>query len=78
MSNFQRLKKIKESLKCLSLKINNKPNISVNEIRTQCQMIKNLGLIVVDYLQSMKSTKRHDNRNQEIGVISRRLKILSA
>ena len=41
-------------------------------------MIKNLGLIVVDYLQLMKSTKKHDNRNQEVGAISRELKILSA
>ncbi len=40
-------------------------------------MIKNLGLIVVDYLQLMKSSKKHDNRNQEVGAISRELKILA-
>jgi len=65
-------------LKNLPLKINDKANISVNEIRTQCRMIKNLGLIVVDYLQLMKSTKKHDNRNQEVGAISRELKILAS
>ena len=73
-----RIKKVTINLKTLPLKINDKPNISVNEIRTQCRMIKNLGLIVVDYLQLMKSTKKHDNRNQEVGAISRELKILSA
>ena len=75
---FSRIEKITANLKTLPLKINDKPNISVNEIRTQCRMIKNLGLIVVDYLQLMKSTKKHDNRNQEVGAISRELKILSA
>ena len=75
---FSRIEKVTTNLKTLPLKINDKPNISVNEIRTQCRMIKNLGLIVVDYLQLMKSTKKHDNRNQEVGAISRKLKILSA
>ena len=41
-------------------------------------MIENLGLIVIDYLQLMKSNKKHDNRNQEIGAISRELKILAS
>lgn len=75
---LSRIEKVTTNLKTLPLKINDKPNISVNEIRTQCRMIKNLGLIVVDYLQLMKSTKKHDNRNQEVGSISRELKILSA
>ncbi|MDE5600853.1 MAG: replicative DNA helicase, partial [Oscillospiraceae bacterium] len=59
-------------------KINDKAHISVNEIRAQCRMVKNLGLIVVDYLQLMKSSKKHDNRNQEVGAISRELKILAS
>ena len=75
---FSRIEKVTTNLKTLPLKINDKPNISVNEIRAQCRMIKSLGLIVVDYLQLMKSTKKHDNRNQEVGAISRELKILSA
>ena len=75
---LSRIEKVTTNLKTLPLKINDKPNISVNEIRTQCRMIKNLGLIVIDYLQLMKSTKKHDNRNQEVGAISRELKILSA
>ena len=75
---FSRIEKVTTNLKTLPLKINDKPNVSVNEIRNQCRTIKNLGLIVVDYLQLMKSTKKHDNRNQEVGAISRELKILSA
>lgn len=75
---LSRIEKVTQHLKNLPLKINDKPNISMNEIRTQCRMIKNLGVIVVDYLQFMKSTKKHDNRNQEVGAISRELKILAS
>ncbi len=75
---ISKIKKVINYLKNVPLKINDKPNISVNEIRTQCRMIKNLGLIVVDYLQLMKPTKKHDNRNQEVGAISRELKILAS
>lgn len=75
---LSRIEKVTQHLKKLPLKINDKPHISVNEIRVQCRMIKNLGLIVVDYLQLMKSSKKHDNRNQKVGAISRELKILAS
>lgn len=41
-------------------------------------MIKNLGLIVIDYLQLMRTTKKHDNRNLEVGEICRDLKCLAS
>lgn len=58
--------------------INDNSGINVNDIRLECRLIKNLGLIVIDYLQLMTSTKRYDNRNLEIGAISRELKILAS
>lgn len=76
--NILKIEKESEKIKDLNIKISDKANISVNEIRAQCKMIKNLGLIVVDYLQLMKSDKKYDNRNQEIGAISRELKILAS
>lgn len=73
-----RIEKTTQELKNLPLKFNDKSNISVNEIRLECRMLKNLGLIVIDYLQLMRSPKKHENRNQEVGAISRELKILAA
>ena len=35
---------------------------------------QNLEVVCVDYLQLMSAGKKHDNRNQEISVISRALK----
>lgn len=57
--------------------VNDSSGITVQDIRLNCRMIKDLGLIIIDYLQLMKSNSKHDNRNQEIGAISRELKKLA-
>ena len=61
----------------LPLKINDTPSLSVNDIRLECRMVQNLGLIVIDYLQLMRSDKKCENRNQEVGSICRDLKCLA-
>ena len=65
----------------LPIFIDDNPNISVSEIRSKIRKIfdkksKN-GLIIIDYLQLMKSNYRLDNRVQEISHITRNLKILA-
>ena len=60
-----------------NLIVNDSAGITVQDIRLNCRMIKDLGLIIIDYLQLMKSNSRHDTRNQEIGAISRELKKLA-
>jgi|LSQX01.1.fsa_nt_gb replicative DNA helicase len=60
--------------------IDDTPGISVVEIRAKCRRLKlekNLGLIVIDYLQLMQGRGRTENRQQEISEISRSLKILA-
>ena len=61
--------------------IDDTPGISVMEIRTKCRklkMEKNLGLVVIDYLQLVQgSNKRAGSREQDISEISRSLKILA-
>lgn len=42
----------------LPIKINDNPACTVNDIRLESKLIKNLELIVIDYLQLMRSTKR--------------------
>lgn len=48
---------------------------SVAQIMAQSRMVKNLGLIVVDYIQLMQTVGRHQNRNDAVGEISRGLKL---
>jgi replicative DNA helicase len=62
----------------LNMQIDDTPGVSVGHIRSRCRRIKRkhgLSLIVVDYLQLMRG--EGDNRNQEIGSISRGLKSLA-
>ena len=75
---IESLEKTLEILKNRELIINDSSGISVNDIRMSCKMLKNLGLIVIDYLQLMHSgSGKCENRNQEIGKISRDLKGLA-
>ena len=60
--------------------IDDLPDISATEMRTKCRRLKSehgLGLIVIDYLQLMRSHKKTDNRTQEISEIARACKQLA-
>lgn len=59
--------------------IDDTSNVSLTAMKAKLRRIKNLGLVVVDYLQLMESdTKRRDgSRVNEIGDISRGLKLLA-
>lgn len=60
--------------------IDDTPSISVMDLRTKCRRLQaehGLGLIIVDYLQLMRPTRRQENRQQEISEISRSLKGLA-
>lgn len=62
----------------LKMQIDTKPGATISHIRSQCRKIKRkhgLSMIMVDYLQLMQGDG--DNRNQEIGSISRGLKSLA-
>lgn len=55
------------------------PDVSAMEMRAKCRRLKaeyGLGLIVIDYLQLMRSHKRSENRNQELSDIARACKSL--
>jgi replicative DNA helicase len=60
--------------------IDDTPAISILELRAKARRLKaraDIGLIIVDYLQLMRSNARAENRQQEISEISRSLKSLS-
>jgi len=53
------------------------PGITVPEMKAKLRRLKNVDLVVVDYLQLMSGVKRTDNRVQEISEITRNLKIMA-
>jgi replicative DNA helicase len=60
--------------------IDDSPDISATSIRTKSRrlkMDKNLGLVIIDYLQLMRSSTHFERRDLEISEISRSLKILA-
>jgi replicative DNA helicase len=60
--------------------IDDSASVSLMEMRAKCRRLKaktGLGLVLVDYLQLMQSTRRSENRQQEVADISRELKILA-
>jgi len=77
--------KLSEGLQPLSeaeMYIDDTPGISITEIRAKCRKLKlekNIGLVVIDYLQliSGSGNKKNGSREQEISEISRSLKILA-
>ncbi len=53
------------------------PGITVPEMKAKLRRLKDVDLVVIDYLQLMSSAKRIDNRVQEISEITRNLKIMA-
>ena len=51
--------------------------ITVAEIKAKLRRIKNLGLVVIDYLQLMTSGRPVNNRVQEVSEITRNLKLMA-
>jgi replicative DNA helicase len=62
--------------------IDDSAGTTVNEIRAKCRRLKNseagLGLVIIDYLQLVTSSTKHNgNRQQEVSEISRMLKTMA-
>lgn len=67
-----------EVLSRLNIYIDDTPGITVAGIKAKLRRMKNLGLVVIDYLQLMSSTKNYNgNRVVEISDITRNLKIMA-
>jgi len=79
-SDWTRLTRSLGKLAEAPLFIDDSASITMMEIRAKCRRLKQrhgLGLVVIDYLQLMQSTRRVENRQQEVSEISRSLKLLA-
>ncbi len=80
--DWDRLQHASERLFRAPIYIDDTSNLSPLEMRAKCRRLKtqlnDLALVVIDYLQLMRSSNRRvENRNQEIGEIARALKQLA-
>lgn len=78
--DFPRLIEAATDLSDSPIYIDDTPALSVMDMRTKTRRLKadkNIGLIIVDYLQLMKCNTKSEIREQEISEISRSLKALA-
>ena len=69
-----------DALMGLPISIDDTPGLSIMELRTKARRISvqgTLGVVVVDYLQLMRTGEHEENRVQEIATITRNLKSLA-
>ncbi|WP_312692874.1 replicative DNA helicase [Caproiciproducens sp.] len=53
------------------------PSITVGEMKAKIRRLRDVDLVVVDYLQLMSAAGKNDNRVQEISKITRNMKIMA-
>ena len=64
-------------LSILPMFIDDTASMTVQQIKSKLRRVKNLGLIIIDYLQLMDSNSHSDNRVTVISEITRQLKIMA-
>lgn len=77
---FKRIASALSSILSAPIYIDDSPSITVTAMKAKCRRLKlekNVGLVIVDYLQLMQGKGRTENRQQEISEISRSLKIMA-
>ena len=68
---------VASSLSGCEIYIDDTSAITSTEMKSKLRRIPNLGLVVIDYIGLMQSTSNSDNRAQQVGEISRNLKIMA-
>ncbi len=79
-SEWGKLLESTQNLNTAPLYIDDNSSITIAELRTKCRKLKqtkNIGLIVIDYLQLMNSTGKVESRQLFIAEVSRALKSLA-
>lgn len=75
--DWQKLAHASSILSDCQILIDDTTGMTVTGMMAKLRRIKNLGLVVIDYLGLMQSEHRNDNRVQEVSEISRNLKLMA-
>ncbi len=57
--------------------IDDTAGITVPQMKAKLRRMRNLGLVIIDYLQLMESANKHTNRVTEVSEITRQLKLMA-
>jgi len=79
--DWTKLNKGIENLLNLKIYFDDNPSLSITNLRFKIKKFlleqKELGLVIIDYLQLIQHSKKNDNRVQELSYITRNLKIIA-
>lgn len=78
--DWEKICEVADSISKAPIYIDDTPTITVSQIRAKCRRLKQmkqLDMVVIDYLQLMQGSGRSESRQQEISEISRSLKVLA-
>ncbi len=75
--DWDKLASVSATLAGTDILIDDTTGITVTGMKAKLRRVKNLGLVVIDYLQLMQSDGKNDNRVQEVSEISRSLKLMA-
>ncbi len=75
--DWENIADVISSLSGCDIYVDDTSAITAAEMKSKLRRIKNLGLVVIDYIGLMQSTANTDNRAQQVGEISRNLKIMA-
>ncbi len=75
--DWENLSQVTASLSGCDIYIDDTSAINAAQMKSKLRRIPNLGLVVIDYIGLMESTIKTDNRAQQVGEISRNLKVMA-
>lgn len=76
-SEWERLVGATDILSKLPIYVDDGAGITVPQMKAKLRRLKNLGLVVIDYLQLMESPNKHSSRVNEVSEITRQLKLMA-
>ncbi len=74
---WERLIPASDVLGATEMYLDDTPGLTVPAMKAKLRRLKNVDLVIIDYLQLMSSSRRIENRVQEISEITRNLKIMA-
>ena len=75
--DWDNIAEVISSLSGCDIYIDDTSQITTTEMKSKLRRLPNLGFVVIDYIGLMQSTSNSDNRAQQVGEISRNLKVMA-
>jgi replicative DNA helicase len=75
--DWEKLVPATDILAALPIYLDDGAGMTVPKMKAKLRRLKNLGLVVIDYLQLMESPNNHSSRVQEVSEITRQLKLMA-